>query len=251
MNDPSPGTYAIDTGEAVLRRDPVDPGAFLLEINGVPSSHVVPGDPRALAFEYMDWMARIIDASLPPGRLSALHLGAGACSLPGAIAAARPGSRQIAVDPDGRLLTLVREWFRLPRSPELKLRQGDGAEQLAGFPDDRFDLVIRDAFSGDTTPPPLADDAFFADAARVSRRLFLANIADAPPQRESKAEVRRIMEHFPHVLVAADPGQLRGRRRGNIVAAASRDPFDLALVGSRLRSGPAQARVLSGREFAT
>lgn len=250
MSDPVPGTYPIDTGEAVLRRDPVNPAAFLLEINGVPSSHIVPGDPEALAFEYMDWMARIVDAVLPAGSLSALHLGAGACSLPRALAAGRPGSRQIAVDTDGRLLTLVREWFALPRSPELKLRQGDGAQQLAGFPDGRFDLVIRDAFSGDSTPAALSDDAFFAHAARVTHTLFLANIADVPPQRESKAEVRRLMAHFPHVFVAADPGQLRGRRRGNIIAAASHEAFDLAILAGRLRSGPAQARVVAGPEFA-
>lgn len=247
---PEFGSHDVDTGVVTLLPDPVDPGAVILEVNGVPSSHVVLENPLALSFEYMDWMARIADVTLPPGRTSALHIGAAACTLPRYFAATRPDSRQLAIDVDARLLTLVREWFALPRSPELRLRPGDGAEVIAELPDGRFDLVIRDAFAGDATPEAMSGAAFFAQAARVTRKLFLANIADAPPQERSRVELRLLAEHFPHVLVAADPGQLRGRRRGNIVAAASHEPLDVVAVAKALRSGPAQARVLGGREFA-
>ncbi|GAB3060710.1 spermidine synthase [Sediminivirga luteola] len=243
----------VDTGTARIEADPAEPGLLTLYVNGVPSSQVALGDPARLEFEYMDWMARIIDAVLPAGPLRALHLGAGGCSMPRHLEAVRPGSRQIGVDLDAALLRLVRERFDLPRAPLLRLRAGDAAAELAGFPEGRFDLIIRDVFYHDRTPEPLRGETFYAQAARVLAPggLLLANIGDAPPHDASREELRLAAGVFEHCGLAADPGQLRGRRRGNLVLAASRasgDGPDWFAVARALRGGPAQARLLAGHD---
>ena len=73
------GTYEISTGTAEIEADPFRDGAYVLHVNGVPSSHIVPGEPRELEFEYMRWIAAAVEAFAPGHRLT--HLGGGACSL--------------------------------------------------------------------------------------------------------------------------------------------------------------------------
>src|SRR5699024_6826147 len=89
------GTHIpVSTGTARLSAE--TDGSVLLEVNGVPSSHLHP-DPEHLVFEYMRWMMLVIDRHLTTGgdRAQLAHLGAAGCSLPRAIAARFPDSRQI------------------------------------------------------------------------------------------------------------------------------------------------------------
>lgn len=251
--DTAPIEVEISTGTA--RLEPVDgePDSWVLHVNGVPSSSITVGDPLRLDFEYLDWMSRVIDVVFAPDRrLRAVHIGAAACALPRWIDAARPGSRQTAIDIDARLLEHVRQWFDLPRSPALALRAGDGAVELATFRSGSLDLLVRDAFDGDTTPEALTTSDFFAESARVlaDDGCLLANVADRPPHSALKEELRRMAEHFPVLAVIADPGQLRGRRWGNVVVLASHAPVDEVAIGKAMRRGPAVASVLAGRRLA-
>src|SRR5690625_7312002 len=145
----------ISTGYARLSRE--NDGSVLLDINGMPSSHLHP-DPEFLVFEYMRWMQLVIELQLAAGdvRSSApqlAHLGGGGCSLPRALAAAHPDSRQIVVELDALLAEQVRPWFDLPRSPQLRLRVDDALGALSAWRADRFDVLVRDVFSGSVTPP--------------------------------------------------------------------------------------------------
>jgi hypothetical protein len=96
---------ATTTGTARVERDPDRPSAVTLYVNGVPSSYLDLDDPGMLAFEYMQQMAAVVDA-LHPGPVRALHLGAAGCSLPRWVEHTRPGSTQLGVDLDARLLEL-------------------------------------------------------------------------------------------------------------------------------------------------
>src|SRR5688572_32813982 len=75
---PVEGVYYIDTGDCELIADQDNSSGWLLRINGVMSSHVDLADPLFLDFEYMRWMAALIDSRWPPEsrpRLRALHPG--------------------------------------------------------------------------------------------------------------------------------------------------------------------------------
>lgn len=242
----------IDTGTARLEPVPGEPDSWILYVNAVPSSPITASDPQRLDFEYLDWMGRVIDAAFPAGQaLRAAHIGAAACALPRWLDARRPGSRQTAIDIDARLLELVREWFELPRAPALRLRPGDGAHEITTFRPASLDLVVRDAFAGDATPETLADEAFFTASAAALRPsgLLLANVADRPPHSALRAEIARLRAVFAHVALVADPGQVRGRRWGNVVAVASAGPIDTLGSAKALRRGPAVATVLSGAQL--
>lgn len=205
-----------------------DPLAVTVVVNGVPSSYVKRDDPRFLAFEYMQQMAAAIDL-LPRGPLRVVHLGAAGCALARYVAATRPGSRQIGVDLDTELLSHVRDWFDLPRAPELRLRAGDARAELARMRDASADVVIRDAFAPDTTPGHLQTLGFAQEVGRVLAPggLYLANIADRAPLALARSEVATVRAAQPGpgagLELFAEPGVLKGRRYGNLVLAATFD----------------------------
>ncbi|GMA26404.1 hypothetical protein GCM10025864_41630 [Luteimicrobium album] len=197
-----------------------------------------------------------------------MHLGAAGCSLARWVEHGRPGSEQVAVDLDARLLELVRTWFALPRAPRLRLRPGDARAVLGTLRDGWADVVVRDVFAPDTTPTHLTTVEFLADVWRVLRPggLYLANCADRPPLPLARAEAATLADAGAHdVVVVSEPALLRGRRYGNLVLAARRPaghgdrdgddgPLPLAddaPLARRLRSLPVPAHVLGGGELAS
>ncbi len=241
----------IDTGTAELVRDASTPSLVTLLVNGVPSSCLDLEDAERLDFEYMQQMAALT-GHCPDGPLDVVHLGAGGCALPRWLHAVRPGSRQLAVDIDGRLLELVRAWFALPRSPHLRLRTADARAALAGLPTASADLVVRDVFAGDRTPDAVTTAEFAAEVARVLRPggLYLANCAARPPLTSARAEVATLGSVWPHLALVTETGVLRGRRYGNLVLAASAVPLELEGALRDLRSLVVPTRLLRGAELA-
>ncbi|WP_199423749.1 spermidine synthase [Actinotalea solisilvae] len=250
------GPVRIATGTAEVRRSPDDPRSVTLYVNGVPSSHLDLDDPTWLEFEYMQHMAAII-AQTTDTTLDAVHLGAAGCALPRWLDAVRPGSHQVAVDVDAVLLEHVRRWFALPRSPRLRLRPGEAREVLAALPAASADVVVRDVFAPDTTPAHLTTSEFLAEVVRVLRPggLYLANVADRPPLAVARAEVATVRAALDDALLVAEPGQLRGRRYGNLVVGGRAPGGPAAAEGRRglarrLRSLPVPAALLEDDELA-
>jgi len=239
---PVPGDYPIDTGTATLERDPYNPDGWILHVNGVPSSHVDLADPSRLDFEYMRWIAALLRERFPPegtGRLRALHLGGGACSMARWVHAAYPEARQVVVELDGKLSELVREWFDLPRAPLLRLRVGEARQVLESLTDATRDLVIRDVFAGDRTPSPLTTLEFTGHVHRVldAGGLYVVNCGDTPSLAGARAEAATIGAVFRHVAIIADPPMLKGRRYGNVIIAGS---------DAEIPAGPGMLRELLG-----
>ena len=99
---------------AELVADADRPRAWTLRVDGIPQSHVDLDDPLYLEFEYMRRLGHLADLAAPAGEpLRVLHLGGGGLTLARYVAAARPGSSQLAVDADGALVGLVRRLLPL------------------------------------------------------------------------------------------------------------------------------------------
>ena len=145
---PVEGVYYVDTGDCELIADQDNSNGWLLKINGVMSSHIDLADPLFLDFEYMRWMAALIESRWPPQagksgarvvppaasgtqKLRGLHLGGGACSLARYFHAAYPDARQVVVELDGNLAESGRGGFDLPKAPFLRPRGGDARELTA------------------------------------------------------------------------------------------------------------------------
>jgi len=269
------------TGTARLVPDPDGSTGVTLLVNGVPSSHLDLADPGLLTFEYMQQMAAVLGV-LPSGPLRVVHLGAAGCTLARYVEHERPDSRQVAIDLDTDLVTRVREWFALPRAPRLRLRAGDARTELATLADASADVVVRDVFAGDTTPEHVTTTGFVREVMRVLRPggVYLANCADRPPLAVVRAELATAADVLTaagvpgrdvwhHVGLIAEPGQLKGRRYGNLVVVAvapgsgraglaaregapgdAQPGLDLldASLARTLRSLPVPATLLTGEE---
>jgi hypothetical protein len=236
---PVEGVYYIDTGDCELIADQDNSTGWLLRINGVMSSHIDLADPLFLDFEYMRWMAALIESRWPvasgkggaqpePHRLRGLHLGGGACSLARYFHAAYPDARQVVVELDGKLAEYVRGWFDLPKAPLLRIRVGEAREVTETLTPDTRDFIIRDVFAGSLTPRPLTTAEFNSHIRRVLAPggIYVVNSGDAPDLKNAREDAATIAAAFEHSLIIADPAMLKGRRYGNMVMAGSDAPLD-------------------------
>lgn len=229
VQEPAAGSYEIDSGNAELIPDDDNSSGWLLRINGVQSSHIDLADPLRLEFEYMRWMAALIEASWSTEmKIRVLHLGGGACSMARYLAAAYAGARQVVVEIDGRLAELVRGWFDIPRAPLVRIRVGEARAVTEALSPGSRDLLIRDVFSGPLTPAPLTTREFTEQARRVlsATGIYLVNCGDTADLVRARREVATIGAVFQHTAMIADPPMLKGRRHGNIVIAGSNQPLE-------------------------
>ncbi|GAA5055822.1 spermidine synthase [Thermocatellispora tengchongensis] len=245
--EPTPGLYPVTYGEVELLQDYDRPSGWLLSMGGVPQSYVDLDDPEYLDFEYVRLMADVIDL-LDEGPLDAVHIGGGGFTIPRYLAATRPGSRQIAIEPDAGLVQLVRDQLRLKSVPLLKVRVADGRAGTAELWDDSADLFVLDAFTGAVMPVELATAEYLADVARVLRYrgTLLINLADGKGLAFARRLLATVCAAFRHVALLADPGVMRGRRFGNLIVAASRVELPLDDLVRRAAGGLTQARCLHG-----
>jgi len=238
------------TGELVRDRD--RQRAWTLVIDGVPQSHVDLDDPRHLEFEYVRRIGHVLDIAAPPGQpLRVLHLGAGALTLARYVAVTRPGSSQLAVDNDPALVAMVRDSLPLPPRARVRVRTGDAREQLQTLRPGTFDVVIADVFGAGRTPASLTSAEFAAAVVRVLRDdgVLAANVADGPPLAHARAQVATFRAVVGWCCLIADPGVLRGRRFGNLVAAASRRELAVTALARRAAADPMPGRVLDGSDL--
>ena len=244
-HDPVEGSWPVAGGTATLTNEPAGSAGWQLAVDGVPQSHVDLADPTVLVFEYVRWIGSLVDCLAPPGEdLATVHVGGGAGTLARYVAATRPGSHQVVLDPDAALLDVVRERLGLRSAGRLKVRAEDGRTGLTGCRPASYDLVVRDAFADAGVPTSLVTTQWL-DAVRGVLRpggVLACNLPDAAPFPSTRAEVATLRTRFRHVVAVAEPSTLRGRRTGNVVLVASDRPLPEATWGRRL-AGDAVAPV--------
>lgn len=241
---------------AVIEPDRFVPGAFQLVVDGTPQSHVNLEDPTQLFFEYVQRMGNVIDLIGDPGEpITAVHLGAGAMTLPRYIAATRPGSRQQVVELESDLVDLVRRELPLPRQAQIRVRHGDAREVLGKLPAGlrgAADLVVVDIFSGARTPAHVTSVEFYRQAATLLKAggILLVNIADGPLLAFARSQVATLAATLDEVAALAETQVLKGRRFGNLVLVGSAAPLPMTWLPRLLAGGPHPAKAVAGRELA-
>ena len=101
--------------------------------------------------------------------LRVLHLGGAACALPWAWSLLFPSSRHTVVEISPKIASFARETFDLPRSPILKIRIGEARAVIDSLRGSSFDVIVRDAFAGESVPSQLRTLEFTAQCHRVLR----------------------------------------------------------------------------------
>ncbi|MEO6117026.1 MAG: fused MFS/spermidine synthase [Pseudolysinimonas sp.] len=243
--------------QAEIRADRWVPGAFELIVDGTPQSHVNLERPSELFFEYIARMGHVIDQLKLPGEpLTALHLGAGALTIPRYIEATRPGSRQQVLELEPELIELVRRELPFPKGASIRVRYGDARATLAKLPAGlrgTADVIVVDIFGGARIPAHVTSVEFYRECAEflAPTGVLLVNVADGSGAAFARGQAATLAMLFDsdHVAVLAESQVLRGRRFGNFVLVASPSPLPLDWMPRLLAGGPHPATLVHAREL--
>ncbi len=230
------------------------PGGRLLLIDGLAHGYVDLDDPTHLELDYVARIGGALELLAPRGaEHEVLQLGGGAFSLPRFLASTRPQVRQTVVERSAAVIKLAEKHLRLKRGERLRVVCGDGRVTVERSADQRYDLVIGDAFVGVETPTGMATASFAAEVQRVLRPggTYLLNVVDQPPWPVVATHVAHLRAAFGHVAGFAGREVARRRHAGNMLLLASDAPLPLDALGRRLAGGAHPAEVLSGEQLAT
>ena len=240
---------------AVIEADRFVPGSFQLVVDGTPQSHVNLDDPTALFFEYIQRIGHVIDQVRDPGEpITAVHLGAGALTLPRYVEATRPGSRQQVVELEQDLVDFVREHLPWSKRAAIRVRYGDAREVLGRFPRGlagSVDLVVVDIFSGARTPAHVTSIEFYREAAALLAPdgILVVNVADGPGLAFARGQAATVGDAVGHVALLAETQILKGRRFGNVVLIGSNAELPMDFIPRLLAGGPHPAKAVAGAEL--
>ena len=240
---------------ASIEPDPYQYGAFILEVDGTPQSHVFIDDPGELFFEYIRRIGHVLDQVGEPGQpITAVHLGGGALTLPRYIEATRPGSRQQVIELEQDLIDFVREHLPLQRNANIRIRYGDAREVMGKLPTGlhgNVDVVIVDVFSGARTPAHVTSVEFYKEAAKLlsPHGVLIVNVADGPGLAFARGQAATLQAVLPNVIGLAETQVLKGRRFGNVVLVGSSDDSIGHWLPRLLAGGPHPAKAVEGAEM--
>ena len=239
---PNPCQRETEYHCAKVTADPARPGGRTLVLDTLRHSYVDLADPRYLEFDYTRSIAAVADAIRPAGEaVSALHIGGGGFTMPGYLAATRPGARSTVLEIDSGVVELGRQRLSVDRIPDLTVRVGDARTGLTEQPRGAYDLVIGDAFGGMAVPWHLTTREV-AEQIRDTLEpggVYAVNVIDYQPDRFARAEIATLRAVFEHVVMIAAPTTLAGESGGNHILVASRRPLPQAgIVEGLAQRGP-------------
>jgi hypothetical protein len=248
-------TLASSGYRATITPDRWVNGAYTLTVNGTPQSHVNLDDPSQLFFEYVQRMGHVIDRIGDPGEpITALHLGAGALTLPRYVEATRPGSRQQVIELESDLVDFVRAELPWSKQASIRIRHGDARDVLGRLPAGlrgTVDLIVVDVFSGAQTPAHVTSVEFYTEAVALlsARGILVANVADGPGLAFARGQAATLAAVLPEVAVLAETQILKGRRFGNLVMVGSRTELPFDWMPRLLAAGPHPSKIVAGAEL--
>ena len=232
---------------AVIELDGDRPTGRTLWLDTLRHSYVDLADPTHLEFRYSKIVEDVI-AELPDGPIDAAYIGGGGFTLPRYVQAVRPGSTADVMEIDPELVEIARRDLGLELGGGIQVDVGDARLAMPRRTDDRFDLVLGDAFGGLSVPWHLTTREFLIDIKRVMapEAVYVINLLDYPPLGFARAEAATFLDVFDDVAVIAPPSYLSAERGGNFVLVGALRPFEWAEVQDRIIARGGEEQVLSG-----
>lgn len=198
-------------------------------------------DPTFLGFDYTRAFNVAIDAWRPePAKLRALHIGGGGFTMPRELKATRPGSNSLVLEIDSKLVKFDERELGLELASDLRAQAGDGRMGLRQQKTGTYDLVIGDAFGGQSVPWHLTTVEVVRDIKRAltSEGLYVLNVIDSPPSKFAKAEIATVKAAFPYVALLSYPEAIRNEVGANFIVVASPQPLALTEMQLTLATQP-------------
>lgn len=233
---------------AIIEIDRGRPSGRTLYLDRLPNSYVDLADPTHLEFRYIQLMADVIEGSVPDGSLDLVSIGGGGFTLPGYVAAARPGGRNLVLEIDASLVDIGRTELGL--ADEVDVVVDDARISLRSVPDDSADIVIGDAFSGASVPWHLTTVEFAGDIQRVLDEdgVYAMNVIDVGALRFARSATAALQAVFDDVAVLAPPSYFGGEQGGNFVLVASDTAIEVEAISDLIRSRGGVEIALTGAD---
>jgi MFS family permease len=208
--------------------DDDDPSRRSLYLDTLHHARVDLDDPTRLDIRYIRLFADVA-AGLPPGPIDALHIGGGGFTIPTYLAEVRPGTRSHVIEIDPGVVDIAEDQLGLETGPDLTVDVSDARTALPRLPDDAYDLVVGDAFSGLSVPWHLTTVEVAEDVDRVLRDggIYVLNVIDGGDSAFARAELATLREVFDHVQVILPDGNPPGPARNQVIIASDRPIPDL------------------------
>ncbi|MFB2597178.1 spermidine synthase [Herbiconiux sp. P17] len=209
--------------------------SYELIVGGIPQSRVSLSYPELLDYPYVRHIARMMDAAAPTGEpLRAVHLGAGALTLPRYLAVSRPGSPQIVVEYERALGEAVLGALPLPAGADVTMLWGDARELAASSSADvswhDVPFTIVDLWDAARVSAHVSSFEFYTLVAkRMSRAGVMAvNLLDGGAFDYARGQAATLATLFEHVAVVLDTEPFGHPPIDNVVVFASDAPLAVA-----------------------
>lgn len=252
-------TASSSTTRVLLRRPGLFGDVFVVEEDGLhllrfgaadaaDQSAIEPTAPDKILFEYIR-LTTIGPALRTDGRpfRRALALGLGGGAWPRLLLTTHPRVQIEAVEIDPVVVEVARSFFALPESPRLSVIVDDAARYVVR-PDvmtSRYDVILLDAFSGDSMPAALSTPQFFQALKRIltDDGVLMVNVA-LVSQQDADALVARLAEVFPGC------SHVRARLEENQVVFAGKRPLPEAAIRAAIARASVDVGFDVGRDVA-
>ncbi len=206
--------------------------------------------PQRLVTPYVALMDRVLTLRLGGPPRSSFFIGGGAYTLPRAWQAASPGAKITVaeIDPAVTDLAARQMWFR---TGSMRIVHADARVALSRL-DERFDVIVGDAFTDIAVPSHLVTQEFFA---LVKRRLqsggiYAMNVVDHAERLDALMSMHHTLKTvFPNVEIFVEEGDIASGGRTTFVLFASEKPSGLTHADDPREDGRRFVR-LSARRLA-
>jgi len=203
-----------------------------------------------LVFGYQRFW-KLLQLVAPPEVRRSLFIGGGGFGMPQQVSLAFPDSAITIVELDAGVIEIGKEYFRLNEFPEFQLEAKDGRRFLRET-DEKYDLIIGDAYSGvHTVPGHLTTLEFFEG---VQERMqpdgvYFMNLISAHRGPQSAAfswlyETLNAVFDSVVVFAVVDPFSPQVQ---NLILLAANDDLDSRLQAAGRPTDPELLRMLSQR----
>lgn len=220
--------------------DPERPSGRSLILDDVRNSYVDLEDPTYLEFRYIRLFADVVDALGPvdpvdpvdpTAPLDVLNVGGAGFTFPRYIEATRPGSTNLVLEIDEKLVQIAQDELGVELDDNLAVIIGDARLAFEDLASSQYDLVIGDAFSGLSVPWHLTTTEVVDEIERVLRPggVYVMNVIDGGDSDYARAQLATLGEHFEHVRVIL-PADGVGNRSVNQVLVASNAELPVIMV---------------------
>jgi predicted membrane-bound spermidine synthase len=185
-------------------------------------------DPSQPIYPYEKVYRAVLQSKYGRDRpIEAFGIGGGAFTFPRYIEATHNGHTLIA-EIDKEVTKVAREQFFFEDTPNIEVLEEDARPALRDRPkDERYDVVLGDAFGDIAIPYHLATKEFndiVADRLKPDG-LYLVTVVDGVNYDFLRSYIKTMRESFPYVDLLAVPGEAGGGARAVFVVGASKQPL--------------------------